>query len=109
MDGHASDLRTGLPLQMIEIHEPVRLLFVIENTPAAMLEIMERNPGIGRLCKNQWVQVAMLDPNSAHLDLLTGDKFIPYVPEMQQLPKVAASSEWYRGLREHLPFAAISP
>lgn len=30
MDGAASDLRTGLPWQMVEIHEPVRLLFVIE-------------------------------------------------------------------------------
>ena len=33
MDGHASDLRTGLPWQMVEIHEPVRILFVIETTP----------------------------------------------------------------------------
>ena len=30
MDGHASDLRTGLPWQMVEIHEPVRLLVVVE-------------------------------------------------------------------------------
>src|SRR5205823_12201589 len=30
MDGAASDLRTGLPWQMVEIHEPVRLLFVVE-------------------------------------------------------------------------------
>ena len=33
MNGHASDLRTGLPLQMVEVHEPVRILFVIETTP----------------------------------------------------------------------------
>ena len=33
MDGHASDLRTGLPWQMVEIHEPVRILFVVETTP----------------------------------------------------------------------------
>ena len=33
MDGAASDLRTGLPWQMVEIHEPVRLLFVCETTP----------------------------------------------------------------------------
>ena len=31
MDGHASDLRTGLPWQMVEIHEPVRLLLVVES------------------------------------------------------------------------------
>ena len=45
MNGAASDLRTGLPWQMVEIHEPVRLLFVIETTPEAMLRIMDRNPG----------------------------------------------------------------
>ena len=36
MDGAASDLRTGLAAQMVEIHEPVRLLVVIETTPQAM-------------------------------------------------------------------------
>jgi hypothetical protein len=35
MDGAMSDLRTGLPWQMVEIHEPVRLLFVIETTAEA--------------------------------------------------------------------------
>jgi len=33
MDGAASDLRTGLPWQGVDIHEPVRSLFVIETTP----------------------------------------------------------------------------
>ncbi len=35
MDGHMSDLRTGLPWQMVEIHEPMRILFVIETAPNA--------------------------------------------------------------------------
>src|SRR5205814_950645 len=43
MDGAASDLRTGLPWQGVEIHEPFRLLFVIETTPEAIEEIMESN------------------------------------------------------------------
>ena len=38
MDGHASDLRTGLPWQMVEIHEPVRQLWQLRRalltTPA---------------------------------------------------------------------------
>ena len=43
MDGAASDLSgTGLPLQMIEVHEPVRLLNIIETTPEAMLQILAR-------------------------------------------------------------------
>ena len=64
MDGAASDLRTGLPWQMVEIHEPVRSLFIIETTPEAMLRIMDRNAGIGRLCRNGWVQLAVLDPET---------------------------------------------
>ena len=45
MDGAASDLRTGLPWQMVEIHEPVRSLFLIETTAESMLRIMDRNAG----------------------------------------------------------------
>jgi uncharacterized protein YbcC (UPF0753/DUF2309 family) len=41
MDGAASDLRTGLPWQMVEIHEPVRLLFVVETRPETMLRILD--------------------------------------------------------------------
>src|SRR5205814_7659413 len=31
MDGAQSDLRTGLPWQMVEIHEPTRLAIVVES------------------------------------------------------------------------------
>ena len=37
MDGAASDLRPGLPWQMVEIHEPMRILFVVETTPEVAL------------------------------------------------------------------------
>jgi hypothetical protein len=44
MDGHASDLRTGLPWQMVEIHEPVRVLFVIETAPERLMKVVECQP-----------------------------------------------------------------
>src|SRR5207248_10823313 len=49
MDGAASDLRPGLPWQMVEIHEPTRILFIVETTPQAMLSILDRNPALNRL------------------------------------------------------------
>jgi uncharacterized protein YbcC (UPF0753/DUF2309 family) len=107
MDGAASDLRTGLPWQMVEIHEPLRLLFIVETTPEVMLGLMERNADIGRLCRNGWVQVATLDPHSNALQLLQGDHFEPYQPEQLELPQVAASHQWYEGQRDHLGFAQI--
>src|SRR5688572_4484726 len=67
MDGAASDLRTGLSSQMTEIHEPMRLLFVVETPPEAMLQILDRNPGIAKLCRNGWVQLTVLDPHSSQM------------------------------------------
>ena len=65
MDGALSDLRTGLPWQMVEIHEPVRLLFVLETTAKAFLAIMEKNAAIKVMVTNSWVQVAVMDHWSA--------------------------------------------
>lgn len=108
MDGAASDLRTGLPWQMVEIHEPVRLIFVIESTTARMHSIMERNEGIKRLCYNNWVQLAILDPDSSQIHLFRHGEFQLYQPQATHLPKVGSSVDWYRGWRDHLEFAEIA-
>jgi hypothetical protein len=107
MDGAGSDLRTGLPWQMVEIHEPVRLLFIIETTPEAMSRIIDRNPGIGQLCRRGWVQVATLDPHSSRMHLLRGECFEPYRPETTELPLTPSSIDWYRGWRDHLGYAVV--
>jgi uncharacterized protein YbcC (UPF0753/DUF2309 family) len=107
MDGPASDLRTGLPWQMVEIHEPVRNLFVIETTPEVMLRVMERDPGIGRLVRNGWIQLATLDPDAPALQVYRDGAFHRYEPQAEQLPRAASSVDWYRGWRDHLEFASI--
>jgi uncharacterized protein YbcC (UPF0753/DUF2309 family) len=107
MDGAASDLRPGLPWQMVEIHEPVRLLFVIETEPETLLQIMDRNPGIGQVCRNGWIQVAVLSPDSSQIQVLRGGRFEPYRPESKELPHAATSTDWYRGSRDNLGFAVI--
>ena len=107
MDGAASDLRTGLPWQGVEIHEPVRLLFVIETTPQTILSIMDRNPVIGRILRNGWAQLALLNPHSSEVLQYRKGEFYVYWPEKSELPKVSSSTDWYRGWRENLGFAQI--
>ena len=107
MDGHASDLRTGLPWQGVEIHEPVRLLFVIETSPRAIERILERNEVVRRIIRNGWVQLALLDPESAAIRVYRGGRFELHQPETAELPRAAASVDWYRGRRDHLPFASV--
>jgi uncharacterized protein YbcC (UPF0753/DUF2309 family) len=107
MDGSASDLRPGLPWQGVEIHEPLRLLFVVESTPEILLKIMARNAVIGRILANGWAQLAVLDPHSGRIQFLWNGVFEEYQPEATGLPRAASSRKWYRGLRDHLGFAEI--
>ncbi|MEX0586822.1 MAG: putative inorganic carbon transporter subunit DabA, partial [Pirellulales bacterium] len=108
MDGAASDLRTGLPWQMVEIHEPVRILFVIETSPDAMQRLISTEEAFRLLVEHQWVQMAVIDPNSAELHVYRQGGFEPYVPESSELPTASSSLDWYCGQRDHLGFSAIS-
>ena len=109
MDGAASDLRPGLPWQMVEIHEPMRILFVIEATPEVMSAIIEAEEAIGRLVRNAWVQVASLDPSGPSIHVYRRGRFEPYEPKSFDLPAVPSSPAWYQGKRDHLGFASIVP
>lgn len=108
MDGGLSDLRTGLPWQMVEIHEPVRLLFVIETNQASMQRIIDRNPQIARLVQGGWVQLSLLDANTSTIRRYVHGQFKPYMHEKNDLPIVSSSAEWYGTSREHLGFATIT-
>ncbi len=109
MDGAASDLRPGLPWQMVEIHEPLRIVFIIETTPEAMLKIVDANPAIRQLVRNDWVQLVVLDPYSPTLQVYRNGCFEPYEPSTKKVPVVKSSVDWYRGWRDHLGFASIVP
>jgi uncharacterized protein YbcC (UPF0753/DUF2309 family) len=107
MDGAMSDLRTGLPWQMVEIHEPVRLLFVIEATPATLMSIMEKNATMKTMVANRWVQLAAMDPVTGQLSVYHDGVFEPHHRTIDALPVAATSEEWYTGWRDHLEFATI--
>ncbi|MCY2985652.1 MAG: DUF2309 domain-containing protein [Planctomycetota bacterium] len=108
MDGAASDLRPGLPWQGVDIHEPMRLLFIIESTPDALLRIMNENTMVGRICRNGWAQLAVLDPHSNRIQRFVNGHFVDYVPSENNLPIAENSMDWYRGQRANLPFAMIT-
>jgi len=108
MDGAASDLRTGLPWQVVEIHEAVRLLFLIETTAEIMLKILDRCPPLANLCYNGWINLAILDPESAKAQILKGKTFVPYHLSENKVPTSPSSFDWYQGKREHLDYPHIS-
>jgi hypothetical protein len=107
MEGAASDLRTGLSQQMVEIHEPMRILFVIEQEPGRVLEILARNPSLDRLVRNGWVQMATLSPGSQQVSFYESGVFVPYVHRGVQTPRHSSSADCCAMTRDHLPIAQI--
>jgi len=107
MDGNASDLRTGLPWQMVEIHEPVRLLVVIDAAPERILAAAEAVPAVKRLVVNRWIQLVSWHPRTGALAVFADGGFVPYVPERTDIPVVERSVSWYAGRRDHLPPARV--
>jgi uncharacterized protein YbcC (UPF0753/DUF2309 family) len=109
MDGAQSDLRTGLPWQMVEIHEPTRLAIVVEGTRERLSSVLEGNPNIARLVRNRWLWLACLDPDSGQVWELRSSSFVAHTPEQPLAVVTGESSAWYQGKRGFLPPVAIAP
>jgi uncharacterized protein YbcC (UPF0753/DUF2309 family) len=107
MDGHASDLRTGLPWQMVEIHEPVRILFVIETTPERLTRVVNASASMKQLVENRWIRVATIDPASGRVHVRRDSGFEEFDGPVERLPVALTSAEWYAGKGQHLPMAWI--
>lgn len=107
MDGHASDLRTGLPWQMVEIHEPVRILFVVETTPERLEKAIHASASLRQLVQNRWIRLATIDPGSGRVHALRESGFEEFHDDLERLPVALTSHEWYAGKMQHLPMAWI--
>lgn len=113
MNGASSDLRTGLPKQMIEIHEPVRLQLVLDAAPDQVERIIARQPSLAALFNNQWVQLVCISPDSGAIHLYSDRlRFEPWSPAappdtLPALPRVRTSRDWYVGKRSFVAPALI--
>ncbi|MGH7215784.1 MAG: putative inorganic carbon transporter subunit DabA, partial [Nitrospiraceae bacterium] len=75
MDGAESDLRTGLPYQMVWVHEPMRLTFVVDGYPAIVSRIVQKHRPLQKLFDNRWLHLIIFD-------IRTG-QFVRYEPQGQ--------------------------
>lgn len=108
MDGFQSDLRTGLPLQMVELHEPVRILFVVASNEAQLLASVNANPVTAEFLHNHWIRMACVDPDTGAISVYRDHGFVPFVcPPDARLPEAPSSIDWYAGSRAYLPIARI--
>ncbi|RYG50706.1 MAG: DUF2309 family protein, partial [Chitinophagaceae bacterium] len=74
------DLRPGLPWQMIEVHDPVRLLVIVEHHPSVVLKAIQSSPEVFEWYKNEWVHIVALDPADNQFYYFSNGEFNRYTP-----------------------------
>lgn len=62
-NGVEGDLRTGLPSQMIEVHEPARLLMLVEQSTAIVDMAIAGLGGLKEWLDNEWIRFVVCDPD----------------------------------------------
>ncbi|MDE2366539.1 MAG: DUF2309 family protein, partial [Betaproteobacteria bacterium] len=108
MEGASSDLRTGLPRQMIEIHEAVRLQLLVEAKTSILEQIYARQESLRELIAGGWILLSAKDPDTGELFIFErGIGFVPWQAEARDLPVHEKSPDYYRSQTLPLPPALI--
>jgi uncharacterized protein YbcC (UPF0753/DUF2309 family) len=79
-NGIDGDLRPGLPNQMIEVHDPIRLLMVIEQKADVVLKVIKKNEATYEWIKNNWILITTIDPQTSEISLFENGEMVPYTP-----------------------------
>lgn len=102
-NGIDGDLRTGLPSQMIEVHDPLRLMVIVEHYPEVVLKTIKRNSDTYEWFKNDWIKLAVFHPESKEIFIYKDDNFLPYVPLHEHIPELDNLEKLLESTHENLP------
>lgn len=96
------DLRPGLPWQMIEVHDPVRLLVIVEHKPELVLKAIQSSPEVFEWYKNEWVHIIALHPEEKQFYYFRNGAFTKYQPitGADQIRSIKNMEKFIEGARE---------
>jgi len=83
MDG---DLRIGLPQQAVNIHDPIRLIAVIEHYPEVILQTIQKEAPTYQWFYNNWVHLVAIHPDTKELYRFMSGSWVKYQPLTEKLP-----------------------
>lgn len=87
-NGIDGDLRPGLPSQMIEVHDPVRLLIIVEHFPEVVLNTIKSVDTMYEWFINEWINLIAVDPKTRKFFVFKEGNFVPYEPIKQVIQTI---------------------
>lgn len=108
-NGADGDLRTGLPWQMVEVHDPLRLLIIVEQKPDIVHRVISQNVETYEWYQNGWVNLVVLDPDSGQFFRFNKNAFEWYTPIETTLPTCRNISSLIETETENIPVQLLKP
>ena len=71
MTGSKGDLRIGLATQMIDQHDPLRLLTFVYCEADKLQMVLAQSPRLQAILKNNWIHLIRIDPKTLQFEALT--------------------------------------
>jgi uncharacterized protein YbcC (UPF0753/DUF2309 family) len=101
-NGSDGDLRPGLPSQMIEMHDPLRLLMIVEHYPEIVLDVIQREAATFEWFKNNWINLIAVHPETKQLFYFENGLFEPYQTIGEPLKKIKNLEDLYTTTDDNL-------
>jgi hypothetical protein len=107
-NGTDGDLRPGLPSQMIEVHDPIRLLVIVEHFPEVVLQTIQKLPEMYEWFVNDWVHLVAMNPETKEFYLIKDGSFSIYEPLTEHINKLNDTMQLVETSQENLPVYEIN-
>ncbi len=107
-NGIDGDLRPGLPAQMTEVHDPVRLLLIVEHFPEIVLKTIQKAEETYEWFINDWVKLVSIHPETKELSVFEKGEFKPYEPLTKDIQEIDNLDELLASSQENFPVYLIN-
>lgn len=102
-NGIDGDLRPGLPSQMIEVHNPVRLLMIVEQFPEVLLNVIQQSAETYEWFIHEWVILIAVNPETGQQYRFKRGAFEKYTASGNNIPEVSDFHSLIESTDEDIP------
>lgn len=106
-NGTEGDLRPGLPLQMVEWHDPLRLMIVVYQEAAIALQAAQKIPATFEWIQNEWVRYACISPSTHQFFVFQSGEMRPFDFFGQAPQRIQSSLDRVSHSRKNLAVALV--
>lgn len=101
-NGADGDLRPGLWRQTTELHDPIRLVTLVEAEPEVVARVLERLPAVRNMVVHEWIHLFACSPTGRGFFRWIDEGFEPYAALPHLLFPYPTSLDACRATRGHV-------